>query len=89
MEKQILGTYTIRKSGNANSVTIPTNSGLKIGDSVILLLKPNGNLEIQKSETNFWDSLPKISEKEKEQEIKDLGYDPTEQRSVGQERIQD
>lgn len=89
MEKQILGTYTIRKSGNANSVTIPTNSGLKIGDSVILLLKPNGNLEIQKSETNFWDSLPKISEKEKEQEIKDLGYDPTEQHSVGQERIED
>ena len=89
MEKQILGTYTIRKSGNANSVTIPTNSGLKIGDSVILLLKPNGNLEIQKSETNFWDSRPKISEKEKEQEIKDLGYDPTEQHSVGQERIED
>ena len=75
MKKQILGTYTSQKSGNTNSVTIPANSGLK--------------LEIQKNDTNFWDSLPKISEKEKTQEIKDLGYDPIEQHRVGQERLQD
>lgn len=87
MEEQILGTYTIRKTGNANSVTIPANSGLKIGDSVILALKSNGDLEIKKSETNFWDSLPKISEKEKNLEIEDLGYNPSEQYSTDTERI--
>lgn len=89
MEEHILGTYTIRKSGNANSVTIPANSGLKIGDSVILVLKSNGDLEIKKDESNFWDTLPQISDKEKEQEIEDLGYDPSEQHAVGKERIDD
>lgn len=84
-----LGTYIIRKSGNAKAVTIPSNSGLKIGDSVILILKPNGDLEIKKSEANFWDALPQISEEEKRQEIEDLGYNPSEQPVVGKERIED
>lgn len=43
MKEKILGSYTVRKSGNANSVTIPTGSGLKKGDTVILTLKSNGN----------------------------------------------
>ena len=89
MKDQILGIYTVRKSGNANSVTIPSGSGFKRGDNVILILKSNGDLEIKKSKPNFWDSLPKISEEEKKQEIEDLGYNPSEQTPVGKERIED
>ena len=61
----------------------------KRGDNVILILKSNGDLEIKKSKPNFWDSLPKISEEEKKQEIEDLGYNPSEQTPVGKERIED
>ncbi len=32
---------------------------------------------------NFWDALPEISENEKKQEIKDLGYNPLEQYPIG------
>ena len=28
MKDQILGTYTVRKTGNANSVTIPASTGV-------------------------------------------------------------
>ncbi len=48
MKDQILGTYTVRKTGNANSVTIPASTGFKKGDNVVLILKPNGNLEMKK-----------------------------------------
>ena len=89
MREQILGNYTVRKSGNANSVTIPVGSGFKRGDNVILILKSNGDLEIKKSKPNFWDSLPQISEEEKKQEIEDLGYNPSEQALVGKESIED
>lgn len=46
----------------------------KKGDNVVLILKPNGNLEMKK---------------EKRLQIEDLGYDPLEQRSKGRERIED
>lgn len=52
-------------------------------------LKSNENLEIKKSKLNFWDLLPKISEKEKKQEIEDLGYNPSEQTPAGKERSED
>ena len=65
MKDQILGTYTVRKTGNANSVTIPASTGFKKGDNVVLILKPNGNLEMKKEKTNFWDEVPKMSAQEK------------------------
>lgn len=57
-KNQILGTYIIRKSGNSNSVTVPTNSGFKIGDRVILVLSADGNLEIEKEKIIFGIKLP-------------------------------
>ncbi len=62
---------------------------LKKGDNVVLILKPNGNLEMKKEKTNFWDEVSKMSAKEKRLQIEDLGYDPLEQRSKGRERIED
>ena len=61
----------------------------KKGDNVVLILKPNGNLEMKKEKTNFWDEVSKMSAKEKRLQIEDLGYDPLEQRSKGRERIED
>ncbi len=87
-DEKVLGTYTVRKTGNANSVTIPASSGFSKGDTVILTLKSNGNLEIKKSKSNFWDMAPVMSKKEKRQELEDLGYNPLEQRPKGRERIQ-
>lgn len=55
----------------------------------MLILKPNGNLEIKKEKTNFWDEVPKMSAQEKRLQIEDLGYDPLEQRPKGRERIED
>lgn len=48
----------------------------------------NRDLEIKKSKSNFWDILPKIGEKEKSLEIKDLGYNPSEQEALGKERLE-
>lgn len=62
---------------------------VKKGDNVVLILKPNGNLEMKKEKTNFWDEVSKMSAKEKRLQIEDLGYDPLEQRSKGRERIED
>ncbi|EEQ67896.2 hypothetical protein LBJG_00324 [Lactobacillus jensenii 1153] len=53
MKNQVLGTYTVRQTGNANSVTIPASAGLRKGDNVVLILKPDGNLEIKKKEEIF------------------------------------
>ncbi|AYE61494.1 hypothetical protein BC335_1010 [Lactobacillus helveticus] len=89
MKEKVLGTYTVRKAGNANSVTIPVSTGLKKGDSVVLILKPNGNLEIKKEKSNFWDEAPKMSVQEKKVQIEDLGYDPLGQKAKGKERIED
>ena len=61
----------------------------KKGDNVVLILKPNGNLEMKKEKTNFWDEVSKMSAKEKRLQIEDLGYDPLEQRSKGRERVED
>lgn len=89
LKDRILGTYTVRKSGNANSVTIPSDSGFKKGDNVTLILKADGNLEIKKNVSDFWDEAPVMTEKEKKQELEDLGYDPLNQNPVGNERIGD
>lgn len=48
----------------------------------------NRDLEIKKSKSNFWDILPKIGEKEKSLEIKDLGHNPSEQQAIGKERLE-
>lgn len=61
----------------------------KKGDNVVLILKPNGNLEMKKEKTNFGDEVSKMSAKEKRLQIEGLGYDPLEQRSKGRERIED
>ena len=61
----------------------------KKGDNVVLILKPNGNLEMKKEKTNFGDEVSKMSAKEQRLQIEDLGYDPLEQRSKGRERIED
>ncbi len=61
----------------------------KKGDNVVLILKPNGNLEMKKEKTNFGDEVSKMSAKEKRLQIEDLGYYPLEQRSKGRERIDD
>ena len=45
----------------------------KKGDNVVLILKPNGNLEMKKEKTNFWDEVPKMSAQEKRLQIEDLG----------------
>ena len=45
----------------------------KKGDNVVLILKPNGNLEMKKEKTNFWDEVSKMSAKEKRLQIEDLG----------------
>lgn len=89
MKKKILGTYIVRKSGNANSVTIPANSGFKKGDSVIVMLEPNGNIEIKKGNQNFWDSAPVMTEQEKREQIEDLGYNPLEQQPKNKEMIEE
>lgn len=52
-------------------------------------MKTNRNSKIKKSKSNFWDILPQINNKEKRQEIEELGYNPSEQRAVGKERITD
>ena len=54
-------------------------------------MKTNRNSKIKKNKSNFWDILPQINNKEKrqEQEIEELGYNPSEQRAVGKERITD
>lgn len=88
IDEKVLGTYTVRKTGNANSVTIPASSGFSKGDTVILILKSNGNLEIKKSKANFWDMAPVMTEKEKKQELRDLGCNPLEQQPKGREKIQ-
>lgn len=61
----------------------------KKGDNVVLILKHNGNLEMKKEKTNFWDEVPKMSAQEKRLQIEDLEYDPLEQRPKGRERIED
>lgn len=61
----------------------------KKGDNVVLILKPNGNLEMKKEKNNFWDEVSKMSAKEKRLQIEDLEYDPLEQRPKGRERIED
>ena len=88
MKDKVLGNYTIRQSGNANSVTIPVGSGFKKGDNVILTLKSSGNLEIKKAALNFWDSAPSMSDQEKKEDLEDLGYNPLEQKALGIERIE-
>lgn len=52
-------------------------------------MKTNRNSKIKKNKSNFWDTLPQINNKEKRQEIEELGYNPSEQRAVGKERITD
>ncbi|MGZ7887254.1 hypothetical protein ACXVQ9_02535 [Lactobacillus crispatus] len=52
-------------------------------------MKTNRNSKIKKNKSSFWDSLPQINNKEKRQEIEELGYNPSEQRAVGKERITD
>lgn len=52
-------------------------------------MKINRNSKIKKNSSNFWDTLPQINNKEKRQEIEDLGYNPSEQHAVGKERITD
>lgn len=89
MKNQVLGTYTVRQTGNANSVTIPASAGLRKGDNVVLILKPDGNLEIKKKRRNFWDEAPVMSAQEKKMQIEDLGYDPLEQTPKGRERIEE
>ncbi|XEL51489.1 hypothetical protein AB6A19_01040 [Lactobacillus crispatus] len=42
----------------------------KKGDNVVLILKPNGNLEMKKEKTNFWDEVSKMSAKEKDCRLK-------------------
>ena len=49
----------------------------------------NGNLEMKKEKTNFWDEVPKMSAQEKRLQIEDLGYDPLEQRPKGRERVEE
>ncbi|WP_308557144.1 hypothetical protein [uncultured Lactobacillus sp.] len=88
-KEKILGKYKIRKTGNANSVTIPIDSGFKIGDNVLVILKENGDLEIQKEKKNFWDEITPLTAKEKEEDIEDLEYNPVEQEPIGKERIDD
>ena len=45
----------------------------KKGDNVVLILKPNGNHEMKKEKTNFWDKVTKMSAQEKRLQIEDLG----------------
>lgn len=52
-------------------------------------IKTNRNSKIKKNKSNFWDILPQINNKEKRREIEELGYNPSEQRAVGKERITD
>ena len=37
-------------------------------------MKTNRNSKIKKNKSNFWDTLPQINNKEKRQEIEELGY---------------
>ena len=46
-------------------------------------MKTNRNSKIKKNKSNFWDILSQINNKEKRQEIEELGYNPSEQRAVG------
>lgn len=89
MPDKILGIYTIQKNNDANSITIPSTSGLNTGDSVVRVLKSDGNLEIRRSKTNFWENAPVMTKKEKEEELEELGYNPIEQFPQGNERITD
>ncbi|WP_180706846.1 MULTISPECIES: hypothetical protein [Lactobacillus] len=52
-------------------------------------MKTNRNSKIKKNKSSFWDILPQINNKEKRQEIEELGYNTSEQRAVGKERITD
>ena len=52
-------------------------------------MKTNRNSKIKKNKSSFWDTLPQINNKEKRQEIEELGYNLSEQRAVGKERITD
>ena len=70
MKDQILGTYTVRKTGNANSVTIPASTGFKKGDNVVLILKPNGNLEMKKEKLIFGTKYQKCLLKKKDCRLK-------------------
>lgn len=88
MKGKILGRYTVRKTGNANSVTLPISSGFSTGDKVILILRDNGNVEIEKQKKNFWSKVPELTRNKYQQDLKDLGYDPLNQKPVGKERIE-
>ena len=46
-------------------------------------MKTNRNSKIKKNKSNFWDILSQINNKEKRQELEELGYNPSEQRAVG------
>lgn len=85
----VLGSYTVRKTGNANSVTLPASSGFSVGDKVVLILEPNGDITMRKQDKNFWDLAPAITEEQERQDIEDLGYDPLNQNPVGEERIEE
>lgn len=42
---------------------------------------------IKKIAPNFWDNAPVMTKQEKEQDIKDFGYNPLDQEPKGKERI--
>ncbi|MBD5316543.1 MAG: hypothetical protein HDS11_02585 [Bacteroides sp.] len=69
MEDKKLGCYVVKEKDKSLYINIPTSSGLKEGDKVILAIKNNGVPYINKKETNFWENVPAMTEKERKEEI--------------------
>lgn len=41
-------------------------------------IRKSGNLKFKKAALNFWDSAPSMSDKEKKEDLEDLGFNPLE-----------
>ena len=66
MKDQILGNYTVRKKRECKFGYYTKRIRVQKRRQCYPYFKIEWDLEIKKSKPNFWDSLPKISEEEKE-----------------------
>ncbi|WP_054680039.1 AbrB/MazE/SpoVT family DNA-binding domain-containing protein [Lacticaseibacillus sharpeae] len=51
---EVLGTFTVRRTGNSLSVTLPSSAGLKEGTQVVLTKNADGKLVYTPQRVNPW-----------------------------------
>lgn len=83
---RFFGEFTIRKTGNSISLTVPVGSGVPEGQKYLLMVEEDGALIYKTQNTNSWLNGD-FSDVDFQSEMKDIGnFDSGE--PVGKEKIE-